>query len=147
MAVTVGLICTKAGLGWTTVDTATGRAEDHGVDAPGNLTGRGEQLDWLLDEATRMLRSLKPKALRIQAAGKGKFAAAAERHEVEAVVQVAAHRTGTPCEMLNRDQVRAALGVPRAAGAYDGLLKRDDVKARSNKERREQYLLALAGGS
>jgi hypothetical protein len=49
--------------------------------------------------------------------------------------------------MLNREQVRAALGVPKAKGAYESLLQRPEVKGRSNAVRRDQYLLALAARS
>jgi len=74
--------------------------------------------------------------------GTGRFAASPERHEVEAVVQVAAHRVGMPCEMKTTEQIRAS-HVPKAKGAFDELMKRADVAARSNEAKRERYLYAV----
>ena len=73
----------------------------------------------------------------------GGCGAAPERHEVEACVKVGAHLAQVDLLDLNREQVRAALGVPKAKGAYESLLKRPDVTARRNGSRRDQYLLAL----
>jgi hypothetical protein len=84
--------------------------------------------------------------VRIAKAGAGKYAAAAERNEVEAAVQIAAFRANSNCEMLTTEGVRSALGVQKAPGAYKGLLSRPEVKARSNEQRRHQYLLAEAAG-
>jgi hypothetical protein len=65
-----------------------------------------------------------------------------EQHEVEALLQVAAHRVGVACAIRTTEQVRA-VHVPKAKGAYNELLERRDLKARSNKSRRERYLYAL----
>jgi hypothetical protein len=144
MAVTAGIVCHKDGFGCTIVDSNDG-AEDHDIDVPPNLTSRGEKLAWLADEARRLIQSAGAQEVRVQKPGGGKFGgASSERHEVEAAVQIGVHHVGVACDMLNREQVRAALGVPKGKGAYEQLLQRVDVKARSNAERRDQYLLALA---
>ena len=59
-------------------------------------------------------------------------------------MQIGLHEAGAALERLNREQVRAAMGEPKAKGAYEKLLNRAEVKARSNAVRRDQYLLALA---
>ena len=138
------MVCTKDGFGWTRVDRVGGVA-DYAVNVPGSITDRAQQLRWLHDEAVRILEREKVTALCVQAPGAGRFSASPERIEVGAVVQAAAGRTDTTVRMLNRDQVRSALGVPRGKGAYEGLLQRADVAARSNPTRRDQYLLGLAG--
>ncbi len=66
-----------------------------------------------------------------------------QRHEVEGIVQVAAYQTGAACSLLLTDQVRAKMGVKKVKGAYETLLEIPEVKARSNKTKREQYLYAL----
>lgn len=43
---------------------------------------------------------------------------------------------------MNKETVRAAHGVPKAKDAFDTLLDEPDVMARSNKNRRFQYLMA-----
>jgi hypothetical protein len=144
MAVTAGIVCHKDGFGCTVVD-GSGNAEDHDIHAPANLTRRGERLAWLTEEAQRLIRAAQVSSVRIQKPGAGKFGgASAERHEVDGAVQIGVYRAGAVCDMMNREQVRAALAVPRGKGAYETLLQRPDVKARSNAVRRDQYLLALA---
>jgi len=144
MGVTAGISCQKSGFGCTIIDGGT--ATDHQLDAPSNLTDRGEVLDWILTEAERFLVGQGSPPVRIAKAGAGKFAAAAERNEVEAAVQIAAFRARSECGMLTTEGVRAALGAPKATGAYKVLLARPEVKARSNEQRRHQYLLAKAAG-
>lgn len=145
MGVSVGIVCNKRGFGWTVIED--GVAYDSDIEAPADRVARGEVLDWLLTEAESVLVESKATAVRIEKAGGGKFGASAERHEVEAVVQVAATRKGVDCDLLTTEGVRAAMGVPKAAGAYKNLLTRPDVKARSNEQRRHQYLLALSAGA
>jgi len=140
---TAGVVCSSEGFGCTVL--ASGGPEDHDICVPGSIKDRGEALCWLTEEAERLFLSFRVSAVRIQKAGGGKFGGAApERHEVEACVKIGAHRAHVSCVEMNREQVRAALGVPQAKGAYEGLLKRTDVKVRSNASRRDQYLLALA---
>lgn len=121
-----------------------GDVADIDLVPPRSIASRGEKLDWLLEEVRRVFGRYKVLKVAIQSAGAGKFAASEERIEVEAVVQVAAYRDGVKCKKLARDSVRAALGAKKEAGAYELLLKDVDVAARSNKGRREQYLLAKA---
>ncbi|MDP9403246.1 MAG: hypothetical protein M3P85_07910 [Actinomycetota bacterium] len=81
-------------------------------------------------------------AVFMKKAGGGQFASSPERHEVEGVVQLAAHRAGVACEMKTTEQLRAAAGAPKGKGAYDELLARGDVAARPSKDKRERYLYA-----
>lgn len=145
MGVTAGISCHKRGFGCTVIDGGT--VVDHDLEAPSNLQGRGEILDWILKEAERLLASLGAPSVRIAKAGTGKFGASTERIEVESAVQIAAFRAGSACDMLTTEGVRAALKEPKAPGAYKRLLERPEVKARKNDGRRHQYLLALAAGT
>lgn len=142
MAATAGIVCGKKGFGCTFVDGTD--VQDHDIEVPANISDRGEQLCWLADEAERLLAASGCELVSMQKPGGGAFAASPERTEVEGAVQMGIHRAGLETKRMTRETVRAALGVPRAAGAYETLLKRDDVKARSNPTRRDQYLLALA---
>jgi len=144
VAVVLGVVCAKDGFGWTRVDDS-GSAEDHSIKVPGAITDRARQLRWLHDEAVRIFEQEKLTAICIQAAGTGRFSASVERIEIGAVVQAAAGHADTAVRMLNREQVRSTLGVPRGKGAYEELLQRQDVQARSNPTKRDQYLLGLAG--
>lgn len=138
-----GIICSKTGFGCTTVDGDS--VEDHDIQVPGNLKDRGEQLCWLAEEAERLITASGCTAVAVQrAAGGGPFGASAERHEVEAAVQMGVHRGGLGSKRMTKESVRSALGVAKGRNAYDTLLQRPDVKARSNQARRHQYLLALA---
>ena len=76
--------------------------------------------------------------------GTGQHSADPQRHEVEAVVQVAAYRAGVACGLQVTESVRSALGVKRGSGAYKQLLKQPHIAARSNNLKREQYAYALA---
>jgi hypothetical protein len=143
MSVTVGLICGKDGFGYTTVDD-TGGIEDGSIEVPKNKPVRGEQLEWFLDEAARLFERLGSPSMAVKHSPGGAYAAAPERYEVEAVVQIAAHRTGSTCRLLTTEGARSAMGVKQASGAYKALLARPDIKARSNNAKREQYLYALA---
>lgn len=137
-------MCQKLSFGCTIIDDG-GSATDHDIEVPGNLTNRGEALAWLVREAQRLAELKGVERACVQKAGGGKFGgASAERHEVEAAVQIGLHAAGAECDRMSREQVRAALGEPKGSGAYQRLLKRAEVQARSNAVRRDQYLLALA---
>lgn len=138
------MICKADGLGYTVLDDASGRVVEDRLGVPASKTHRGEQLDWLLAEVVQLFQAEKPDAVCMQRAGTQGMANP-QRHEVEGIVQVAAHRTGTACSLLLTDQVRAKMGVRKVRGAYEALLVDiPEVKARSNKPKREQYLYALA---
>jgi hypothetical protein len=137
-------VCQKASFGCTIIDDA-GSATDHDIEVPGSMTDRGEALAWVAHEAQRLVKLNGVESVAVQKAGGGKFGgASAERYEVEAAVQIGLHNAAAGCSRMNREQVRSALGVQKAKGAYEQLLKRDDVQARTNPTRRDQYLLALA---
>jgi hypothetical protein len=140
---TAGIVCGKKGFGCTIVDGNV--VDDHEVEVPANLAARGEQLCWLADEVQRLVTGSGCTSVAVQkAAGGGTFGASAERIEVEAALQMGMHRAELDAKRMTRESVRAALGVPKAPKAYETLLKRDDVKRRSNAARRDQFLLALA---
>jgi hypothetical protein len=143
MTATAGVICHKVGFGCTVVDAA-GDAVDHDLEVPASIKKRGEALAWIADEAKRLVEMNGIEVVALQKSGAGKFGASPERHEVEGAVQIGFHQAGAECRRLNREQVRAAMGVEKAKGAYEGLLRRADVKARSNATRRDQFLLALS---
>jgi hypothetical protein len=139
----LGVICDKAGVQYTCVlDPDAMVEEETEICVPAALTDRGEQLDWLLETTVGLLRRLGPDVVYVKKSVGGQRQPSPERHEVEAVVQVAAHRAGIACKMRTTEQVRAA-HAPKAKGAYDALLERPDVKSRSNKSRRERYLYAI----
>lgn len=115
--------------------------EDTVISSPRSMTDRGAELYWLLEEAVELLHRLRPDVLYMKKSPGGQRQSAREQHEVEAVVQIAAHRAGVDCAIRTTDQIRAA-HVPRGKGAYKQLLERKDVKARGNKRRREGYLYA-----
>ena len=143
MGSAAGIICAKKGFGCTIVNGD--QAEDHDIEVPANIADRGAQLSWVAEEAERLVRNNGCVDVRIQrAAGGGRFAASAERNEIEAAVQIGASRAGVEPTRLTREGVRAAMGIARGKGAYEALLKREDVRARSNAARRDQYLLAIA---
>jgi hypothetical protein len=99
-------------------------------------------LNWLLEVSEKLLRRLRPDVVHVKKSAGGQRQSSREQHEVEAVLQVAAHRVGVACAIRTTEQVRAA-HVPKAKGAYNELLERRDIKTRSNKSRRERYLYAL----
>jgi hypothetical protein len=143
MSGTIGVVCKKDGFGFTIINGDGVR--DHDLTVPSSFPTRGAQLDWLLEEAERVFEIHKPENVCIQRATGGKLVAPSpERIEVESLLQVAAHRFGSNTKTMSKDQVRAALGEPKTKGAYDELLKRPEVAARSNSQRRDQFLLALA---
>lgn len=144
MAVTIGILCNKSGLGYTVIDHASMTVTEDTLDVPAPIKGRGDQLDWLLEEAIRLLQRTAPDRVWIQKGGSGQFSASSDRHEVEGILQVAAVRTKVPHRMETTEGVRAKLGVPKGAGAYKALLKRPDIAARSNDLKRQQYAYALA---
>ena len=138
----LGIICDRAGKYCTSLTGPEATIEEETViSAPTSLTDRGAQLNWLLEEAAELLRRLRPDVLYVKKSPGGQRQSAREQHEVEAIVQVAAHRAGIACAIRTTEQVRAA-HVPRGKGAYKQLLERKDVKARGNKRRREGYLYA-----
>jgi Holliday junction resolvasome RuvABC endonuclease subunit len=138
----LAVICDKNGLAFTAVDTGGEVIQESDVEVPASRTERGEQLDWLLDETEALLQRLKPDVVYVKKAGTGKFTAAPERHEVEGVVQIAAHRKGVRCDLRTTEQIRTS-HVSKAKGAYQGLLELPEVAARSNAAKRERYLYAM----
>jgi hypothetical protein len=143
MSASAGIVCGKKGFGCTIVDGDS--VDDHEIEVPANRLSRGEQLCWLADEVERLLKARQCESVAVQrAAGGGSFGASPERNEVEAAIQMGLHKAGLASKRMTKEAVRAAMGVPKAPKAYDTLLKRDDVRARSNEARRHQYLLALA---
>jgi hypothetical protein len=143
MARALGVICDKAGFQCTCVagPDSTVEAEEE-LSVPASMSGRGEQLNWLLDEAVATLRRLQPDVVYMKASGGGQHQSSPDRHGVEAIFQVAAFKANMECRTRTTEQIRAA-HTAKAKGAYEGLLERQDVKARSNKSRRERYLYAL----
>jgi hypothetical protein len=113
------------------------------ISVPTAQTDRGAELSWLLEEAEELLRRLRPDVLYVKKSPGGQRQSSREQHEVEAVVQVAAHRLSVACAIRTTEQVRAA-HVPKGKGAYKQLLERADVMARGNRSRRESYLYASA---
>lgn len=138
----LAVVCDKTGLQYSAVDSDGAIVEESDIAVPASRTDRGAQLDWLLDEAEALLQRLKPDVVYVKKAGSGKFTAAPERHEVEAAVQIAAHRKGIACQLRGTEQIRAS-HVPKAKGAYDKLLMLPAVAARSNAAKRERYLYAI----
>ena len=116
--------------------------EETEISVPTSQTDRGAQLTWLLEEAEKLLRRLRPDVVHLKKSPSGQRQSSREQHEVEAVLQVAAHRVGVACAIRTTEQVRAA-HVPKAKGAYKELLERRDIETRGNKSRRERYLYAL----
>jgi hypothetical protein len=143
VTITLGLICTKTGFSYTSVDNVAGTIDDGEIGVPPTKIDRGAQLDWLLAEASRLLETLDVSAVAVKHSSGGAFAADPARYEVEGVVQVAAFRAGVACALLNTEQARAKMGVKKATGAYADLLNRSDIKVRSNKVKRECYVYAL----
>jgi hypothetical protein len=139
----LGVICDKAGVAYTCVADPDSTVEEEAeLSVPASQADRGAQLNWFLNETEQLLRRLCPDVVYVKKSAGGQRQPSPERHEVEAVVQIAAHRAGMACRMRTTEQVRA-VHVPKAKGAYDRLLERPDVKSRSNKSRRERYLYAI----
>lgn len=139
----LGIICGRDGIHCTSLTGPDATIDEETViSTPTSLTDRGAALNWLLEEAVALLHRLRPDVLYVKKSPGGQRQSAREQHEVEAIVQVAAHRAGVACAIRTTDQVRAA-HVPRGKGAYKELLERKDVKARGNKRRREGYLYAV----
>jgi hypothetical protein len=147
VAVVIGMICQKNGFGYTVLDMATMSAKEERLDVPASKVDRAEQLDWLLSEAERMFRTESATNVWVQKSGIGQHKADPQRHEVEAIVQVAAYRANTQLSLQTTESVRGALGATRAAGAYKELLKRSDIAERTNAQKREQYAYALAAAT
>ena len=138
----LGVICEKAGIHSTALTEPGATIEEEAaISAPTSLTDRGAELNWLLEEAEKLLRRLRPNVVYVKKSPGGQRQSSREQHEVEAIVQVAAHRVGVVCAIRTTEQIRAA-HMPRGKGAYKRLLERTDVKARGNRSRREQYLYA-----
>lgn len=138
----LGVICDKTAIRYTVADDGLA-PEDANLAVPALRTRRGDQLNWLLEEFEDLLRRTQPVAMFVKKAGGGQFASSPERHEVEGVVQLAAHRAGVCCELKTTEQIRAAAGAPKGKGAYIALLARDDVAARPSKDKGERYLYAV----
>ena len=139
----LGVTCDKTTIRYTAVGDDGAASEEAELFVPASRAERGDQLSWLLQEAEDLLRRIDARVVFVKKAGSGQFASSPERHEVEGVLQVAAHRCGVRCELMTTDQLRAAAGAPKRKGAYDELLARPDVAARSSKDKRERYLFAL----
>ena len=140
----LGVICERAGIHYTCMTTPGPTVEDETeISAPTSSTDRGAELSWLLEATEALLRRLRPDVLYVKKSPGGQRQSSREQHEVEAVVQVAAHRVSVACAIRTTEQVRA-VHAPKAKGAYKKLLEREDVKARGNKSRREGYLYATA---
>ena len=138
----LGVVCKRAGIHCTALtEPGTTIEEEAAISAPTSLTDRGAELNWLLGEAEKLLRRLRPNVVYVKKSPGGQRQSSREQHEVEAIVQVAAHRVGVVCAIRTTEQIRAA-HVPKGKGAYKRLLERKDVKARGNRSRREQYLYA-----
>lgn len=138
----LGVICERAGIHYTSLTEPGATIEEEGaISTPPSHTDRGAELNWLLEAAEEWLRRLRPDVLYVKKSAGGQRQSSREQHEVEAIVQVAAHRAGVACAIRTTEQVRAA-HVPKGKGAYKQLLERKDVKARGNKSRRERYLYA-----
>ena len=139
----LGVICDKSAIRYSVVGRESAAPEEAELSVPAPRTDRGDQLSWLLQETEDLLRRVGADIIFVKKAGSGQFASSPERHEVEGVVQIAAHRCGVPCELKTTDQLRAAARVPKGKGAYEELLARPDVAARPSKDKRERYLYAV----
>ena len=138
----LGVVCERAGIHSTALTEPGATIEEAAaISAPATLTNRGAELHWLLEEAEKLLRRLRPNVVYVKKSPGGQRQASREQHEVEAIVQVAAHRAGVVCAIRTTEQIRAA-HAPKGKGAYKQLLEREDVKARGTRSRREQYLWA-----
>jgi hypothetical protein len=147
MTVAIGMLCQKDGFGYTVLDDTTMSVREERLDVPASKSDRGEQLDWLLSEAMRMFRTESPANVWVQKSGSGQYNADPQRHEVAAIVQVAAYRAKVQCSLQTTESVRGALGVKKASGAYKQLLTREDIAARRNAQKRAQYAYALAAAT
>jgi hypothetical protein len=141
----LGIICDRSTIQYTLVSEQGDVLEEAELSTPASRKDRGEKLNWLLDETEALLRRVRPDIVMAKKAGSGQFASSPERHELEAVLQIAAFRTQARCELKTTEQLRAAAGAPKQRGAYDALLSQPDVAARSNKDKRERYLFAITG--
>jgi hypothetical protein len=139
----LGVICDKKAIRYTLVGDDGPPPDESDLSVPAPRRDRGDQLCWLLEETQDLLRRSGAEVVFVKKAGSGRFASSPERHEVEAVVQIAAHRCRVRCELRTTDQLRAAAGAPKSKGAYEELLTRPDVAARSSKDKRERYLYAV----
>lgn len=139
----MGVTCDKNAVRYTVVVDDGGSPDESELSVPASRSDRGDQLSWLLEETEDLLRRSGAEVVFVKKAGSGQFASSPERHEVEAVVQIAAYRCRVRCELKTTDQLRAAAGVPKKKGAYEELLTRADVAARSSKDKRERYLYAV----
>jgi len=143
MVMVLAMRCTGKGFKFTSlnsVEPSREPDEESDLAVPANITGRGEQLDWIAASFHDLLARTKPALVYMHRAD----GAQGDRHEVEGVIRVVGFRHGLEIEMRLPDQVRKALGVPKTAGAFKALLKRADIAARSNEDRRLLYAYALA---
>lgn len=94
------------------------------IDVPSNIADRSAQLAWLYDELDRLVGRLAAGGtVRVLQPGKGKFAASAERLETGGLGKLVAGRRQFSCEALDKDQIRARLGIARAKGATAAMVK------------------------
>ena len=142
------MVCDADGFAFSVVTGASARptvAEEETRTVPANLATRGEKLAWLFREAGDNIERVKPGILLLVRAGSSpRGGASPERHEVEGLVQLAAHEKRVRSKLLLRDQVRAIWDVPKAKGAFETILERREVAARSNATKRELYVFAVA---
>jgi hypothetical protein len=144
MKVIGGFLCEKNGFGCTVVSGE--EVTDHSIVVrPDLVANRPAALSWLLEEAERFLTSHAIDEVRLaQGASGGRFQASGERTEVETCLKIATARVGVPLIAMTKESVRAAHGLAKGTGAYEQLLAQPDVQARSNNDRRFQYLMAKA---
>lgn len=94
------------------------------IDVPSNIADRSAQLAWLYDELDRLVaRVAAGGRVRVLQPGKGKFAASAERLETGGLAKLVAGRRQFSCEALDKDQIRARLGIARTKGATAAMVK------------------------
>lgn len=109
VATALGVICEKLGIQYTVVQDAEPTVvEEAQISVPASRADRGDQLSWLLAEAEDLFRRVNPGLIYVNTTGGGQFAAGPERLEVEAVLQVGAHRQNVRCKMLTTEQIREA---------------------------------------
>jgi hypothetical protein len=139
-----GVVCDKEGFGATLLLT-DGSVEEHDLELPPALLGdRAQALAWLTEEAKRFFKSNDVTEVRLWAAAAGKYSASRERYEHEACVQIGAHHSGAAVRILDSKKVVAAYRPERGKVTIEQLRADPGVQARSNKDRRDQYLMVKA---
>ncbi len=141
----LGIAANKNGFGYAKLEPSNKDISFMAKSCPANLSKRPQQLKWIYDEARALFEADNCCQVALQKPNGG-IGLSRERVEVEGVIKAAASGL-VEVHPFTKDQVRAALGITKRRGAYEALLKREDVAAHSNKARREQYVLALAGAA